>query len=179
MIDTFTLSPVRSMKIHLVPALLATCAVATSLSAQAGVDPLSIPSGTHARVMERDGKNYIKLTVVNATRDSLRYQLDNDPASKSMNWQRVGKMDVSRGRHRHFIAGAAIGLVAGAAIGAITGSATASGNDGFTPNQVGALEGIMGAIVGTVAGGVIGIVTRTESWAPVSIPHPNPLATNR
>jgi hypothetical protein len=136
------------------------------------VNPASIPSGTQARIVVPAGsKDYIKLTVVGANHDSLRYRLKSDPAARTLSWQGITRMDVSRGRHSNILAGMGIGLLTGAAVGALVGSSSANGKDGFTPSAVGTLDGIMGGIVGGLAGGVIGIVVRTEKWAPVSIPH--------
>src|SRR4051812_10195332 len=110
--------------------LFSLCIVAGSLSAQVAVDPQSIPSGTKARITRDESKDFIKLTVVGASQDSLRYRLSNDAGSTSLDWQHIGRMDVSRGRHSHFFAGLGLGLLAGATIGAISGSAGASGADG-------------------------------------------------
>jgi hypothetical protein len=162
------------MRILSFSTLFSLCVVASSLSAQAAVDPQTIPPGAKARITRDESKNFIKLTVVGASQDSLRYRLGNDATSRSVDWQRVDRMDVSRGRHSHFFAGLGLGLVAGAALGAIAGSAGASGNDGETPSAMGALGAIMGSISGSVIGAAVGLVVRTESWSPVSIPHDNP-----
>ena len=161
------------MRIPVFPALVCACAVASSLSGQnVPVNPASIPSGTQARiVVPADSKDYIKLTVVGANHDSLRYHLRSDPASRTLSWQGITRMDISRGRHSHILAGIGIGLLTGAAVGALVGSSSASGSDGETPSAMGTLEGIMGGIAGGLLGGIVGTVVRTEKWTPVLIPR--------
>jgi hypothetical protein len=137
-----------------------------------GVNPVSIPVGTRARIVEPAGsKDYIKLSVLGATHDSLRYQLNPEAAPASLPWQRVDRMDVSAGRHSNFLAGFGIGVLAGAAAGALIGSSSADGNDGMTPSAVGALGALTGAVGGGIAGGLVGIAVRTEKWVPVRLPR--------
>jgi hypothetical protein len=161
------------MRIRAFPALFCLCVIARSLSGQGfPVNPITIPSGTQARiVVPASSSDYIKLTVVGASHDSLRYQLKSEPAPKALDWHGITRMDVSRGRHSNFLAGVGLGILTGALGGALAGSSGASGNDGETPSAMGALGAMMGAVGGGVLGGIIGIIVRTEKWTPVSIPR--------
>ena len=135
-----------------------------------GINPVSIPMGARARVVvPAASSDFIKLSVLGATHDSLRYQLNAATAPTSLPWQRIDRMDVSAGRHSNFLAGIGLGILAGAAGGALIGSSSASGTDGYTPSAVGALGAMMGAVGGAIVGGIVGIAVRTEKWVPVWI----------
>jgi hypothetical protein len=78
-------------------------------------------------------------------------------------------LDISRGRHRHTLAGLGLGALGGAVLGAGFGAAYES-NDQFPIGrkydwEAGALLGV-GA--GLVLGTVIGTLIKTERWARVS-----------
>ncbi|MFN2638025.1 MAG: hypothetical protein ABR585_13450 [Gemmatimonadaceae bacterium] len=142
------------------------------------VSPAAIAAGTHGRIVgSGTGSGRIHLTVLNVSHDSLYYRLTADPTPQTLGWDQVAKMDVVRGRHRHFGAGAALGLLIGAGAGALIGSSSASGNDGYTPTAVGSLGGLAGGLFGLVTGGVVGLLWRTDTWVPVAVPrlpHPPP-----
>jgi hypothetical protein len=151
-------------------ALFCLCAIARSLSGQTGpIDPMSIPSGTEARIaLTGYSTDYIEVTVIAADRDSLRYRSDGDTTLKVLGWQGIGRMDVTDGRHSNFLPGAGIGALIGLAAGVSLGSSAGGGDD---PGGGGTLLGMAGVVFGGILGGVIGLFVRTENWTPVSIPR--------
>lgn len=135
-----------------------------------GIDRLSIAPGTEARVTEIAApKHYLRLTVLRADQDTLRFHFRQQLDTKALAWQDVSRMDVSVGHRSHFWQGLGIGLLTGVAVGALIGSSSASGEDGYTPSANGALGAIAGAMLGSVSGAVLGLVLRTEKWAPVTL----------
>lgn len=80
---------------------------APALSQSVRLDALSLQAGVRARILgpTADSK-YISITVASASPDSLRYSLDPSLATKSLAWQRIGKMDASMGRHTNVARGA-------------------------------------------------------------------------
>ena len=156
--------------------LILSFAVCGCAARQVGaINPQSIPPGTEARMIAVSGsKDYIRMRVVAATRDSLRYQLNADAAPQSLPWQRIDRFDVTRGTHSNFFPGLGIGLLSGVAIGALIGSQSASGNDGYTPTAVGVFGAISGGVLGGIAGGAVGLLARTQTWIPVYIPRAVP-----
>ena len=154
--------------------LLGLCAVSSSLAAQSATDPQSIAAGTHARIISSDdSKDYIKLTVVGASRDSLRYQLNHESETKALAWQQIRRMDMSTGSHGHAMVGVGLGLLGGAAIGAAMGS---SGTKGEMRGLAAMGFGILGGVVGGIVGGISGHMWRSENWAPVARPNHPPVA---
>jgi hypothetical protein len=89
------------MRIPAFPALFGLCVIVSSASAQVGaIDPLSTPSGTQARIIGvGSSTDFIKPTVIDVNRDSVRYQLNRDAGTKSLAWQRISRMDVSGESH--------------------------------------------------------------------------------
>lgn len=161
------------MRIPAILELFALCVIASSASAQVGaIDPLSIPPGTQARMIGvGSSTGYIKLTIIDVNRDSVRYRLNSDAGTKSLAWQGISRMDVSGGSHSNIARGLGFGFLAGLVGGAILGASTASGQDGFNAGPGAALGGMLGGAFGGLVGGVFGLVARTEAWVPVSIPH--------
>lgn len=161
------------MKLLAILAVLAFCASAPSALAQVGaIDPLSIPSGARARIIgPANARDYVKLTVVGVSPDTLRYRPNGEADSKALSWQNISRMDVSGGKHSNVLRGAGIGLLVGVVGGAIFGATTASGEDGYNAGPMAVMGGIYFGAVGGIAGGVIGLVARSENWIPVSLPH--------
>src|SRR6476469_581568 len=100
---------------------LGTCIVANRSPAQVtGINRLSIPTGTEARITEISApRHYLRLTVVPMAQDSLRFHIRQQVDTRALPWQDVSRMDVSVGRHSHFWQGLGIGLLTGVAVGAL------------------------------------------------------------
>jgi len=114
-------------------------------------------------------------TLVAIGGDSLRYIPDGDTTSRIVLLDRVARVDVGRGVHRHTLQG----FVTGATIGAFTGlvAGYASGNDpkqAFLSMTRADKAGLLGAAFGVIGGGVgtiIGFAHRSEAWQPVARPY--------
>ena len=101
-----------------------------------------------------------------------------DPYGETESFPRAGlsRVEVSKGRKGHTLAGAGIGLLAGASIGALYGIAECQGSPSCTGGSDGdmtileslAWAGIGGGI-GLVVGGVIGALYKTERWEDASV----------
>ena len=163
------------MKLFPILATLGFCVTAPAAWAQVrAIDPLSIPSGARARIIgPASAKDYIKLTVIGVTPDTLRYRLNGEADSKALSWQNISRMDVIRGKHTNFSRGLGIGLLVGVVGGAALGGATGPGGSGDYCNKgcAAVFTGLFFGAVGGIAGGVIGLVARSENWIPVSLPH--------
>ncbi len=164
------------MRIPAILELFGLCVIASSASAQVGaIDPLSIPPGTQARMIGvGSSTGYIKLTIIDVNRDSVRYRLNSDAGTKSLAWQGISRMDVSGGSHSNIARGLGFGFLIGLVGGAILGASAARSAPTGERQLVGpnaALGGILGGAFGGLVGGVFGLVARTEVWVPVSIPH--------
>lgn len=130
------------------------------------IDPLSIPSGARARIIgPASAKDYIKLTVIGVTPDTLRYRLNGEADSKALSWQNISRMDASGGKHRNAFRGLGLGFVGGFVAGAILGAT------GYEPGAFAVLGGMYGGALGAFAGLVLGTAVRSENWIPVSLPH--------
>ena len=163
------------MKLPAFAALFAVSVTSTAVFGQAsGVDPTSIVTGTGARIVpsEDAANGNIKVTVLGVSRDSLRYRLASDATPQALAWNRVAKMDILRGRHRHIGVGAALGVFVGVVAGGMSGTSSASGRDGFTPRTIGEVSAIAGGVFGLLAGGLAGFFWKSGTWVPVAIPHP-------
>ncbi len=159
------------MRLIAILAVLGFCVGAPSALAQVGaIDPLSIPSGAQARIIgPANARDYVKLTVVGVTPDTLHYRLNGEADSKALSWQNIRRMDVSGGRHSNFFRGLGIGLLVGVIGGAALGAATGHGTELNSAGFQAFVGGIYGGTLGALAGMVLGTAVRTESWIPVAL----------
>jgi len=89
----------------------------------------------------------------------------------------ITALDVSLGRKRNWLKGAAIGLVGGLILGSLTPLAerdVLNGSDGTTRGE--AIAG--GAFTGVLFGAGIGAVIRTERWSKVTLSAAQPRVQN-
>ena len=161
------------MRLLTIFAELGFCVTAPSALAQVGaIDPLSIPSGTQARIIgPTNARDYVKLTVIGVSPDTLRYRLNGEADSKALSWQNISRMDVSGGSHSNVGRGAGLGFLVGVVGGAVLGAATAPGTDGRNAGPLAVLGGLLGGALGGFAGTAIGFAVRSEDWIPVALPH--------
>ncbi|MFL5556283.1 MAG: hypothetical protein ACJ78D_10860 [Gemmatimonadaceae bacterium] len=154
------------MRLTLVTACVLVALPATISGQNVALNALSLQSGVHARILgpASDAK-YMVITVASASPDTLRYSLVPN-VEKSLSWQRIDRMDVSTGRHRHFWRGAGIGLLGGMTAGVIAGAQEKGEMRGLYTVSGGIVGGAFGAIVG----GVLGLAYASENWRPVTLP---------
>ncbi len=112
-------------------------------------------------------------TLVAVRADSLTFRPAGDTAVRAVATDRVAKLEMSRGMHRHTLDGLVIGAASGAAVGIVLG--LASGNDpqgGFLRFTAGDKAAILGAgfgTIGLVTGAIIGATKRSERWVPAAL----------
>lgn len=90
--------------------------------------------------------------------------------------ERVSKLEVSRGRHGHALAGAVFGFGGAAAAGAILGDSGPAVACPGPPNPCGGSNPKLGwalaaGLFGLPVGALVGHFIRTERWTPVDLPH--------
>ncbi|HEX8271746.1 MAG TPA: hypothetical protein VF615_03775 [Longimicrobiaceae bacterium] len=146
------------------PLLALVLLAAAPLRAQSeGPFPRQVVPGARVRVLEAGaGGRRFAGTVVRA--DSARLEVASGPSGRSLPWDRVELIEVSRGRRTFGSAlkGMAIGAVLGFAVYKSYADARYD-NDEF--NGVAAL--VEGAPVGALAGLGIGLALGRERWRPV------------
>lgn len=102
--------------------------------------------------------------------DSLMVRDDDRSVATAVPLATVDRLQVSRGRHSHWITGAAIGFAVGAATGVIAGVAGHNDADWLFSSGASAFLGaVLLAPVGAVTGLVVGLMVRTERWQTVPL----------
>jgi hypothetical protein len=161
----------RQVAMSVVVALALSTVVAPSAAAQTltgqTAAQLGLVPGVRVRVVETDSARSSQTGLLAAMVDNgivLRAEHRSD--SLTIRFARMERLEVSRGRHGHVLAGLAIGLAAGAGVGAVWAASTyRSGGFQFIKQGDDALiGGILGGMVGGVAGLVTGALVRTERW---------------
>jgi hypothetical protein len=162
------------MRLALATAFVLIVLPATTQGQSARLDALSLQAGARARILgPTTGANYQLITVASARPDSLRYSLDPSPATKSLAWQHISKMDASIGGHTNVARGAGIGFLVGLAGGAALGATTSGccNKEGRELRTVAIVaNGLLGGVIGGLVGAFIGSRQRTEDWVPVTLP---------
>jgi hypothetical protein len=154
---------------------------ATARGQSTRMDAMSLQAGARARILApAAGSKYELITVASARPDSLRYSLDPSPATKSLAWQQISKMDASIGGHTNVLRGAGIGFLVGLAGGAALGASTSGccNKEGRELRAVAIVaNGLIGGVIGGLVGAFIGSRQRSEDWVPVTLPS-TPVASN-
>jgi hypothetical protein len=137
--------------------------------------PSSLPPGTRVRVSAPTRQLMDAVGVVIAQRgDSLSIRGDVVGDTLRLDVRDLTRLEISRRKDRHTLAGAGLGLAFGAVMGAALG---ASAGDDSSPSYGPGLslkagdKAVIGAvgigIVGTVVGAFAGHQTVTDHWDPV------------
>jgi hypothetical protein len=156
------LSGENQMRLALAAAFVLVVLPATTKGQSARTDALALQDGARARILGSTvGSKYDLIAVGSGKPDSFRYSLDSSLATRSLAWQRNGKMDASIGGHRHVGRGLVFGLLVGAIGGVANGRLTNPGEMGRGYNEaVGAVG--FGAI-GAVCGAIVGYAWRSKN----------------
>jgi hypothetical protein len=158
-------------------AILATVVLLGPLSAQ---QPPSLARGQRVRVTAPSARlDRIVGTVLGVrgrefVLEVQRFRPQRGPfdstytATYSVSLDSLRSLEVSRGRHRHFWAGAGIGAVVGGVVGGIAGGAT-GGGFACTRGCAAGIGATSGVVLGGLLGGAIGAAIVTERWANVPL----------
>ena len=153
--------------------------------AQSAVIPAwPVGSGTRVRVLSPMlGDNKQVGVAVSATRDTLSFRREKQPAYTSLSTSDIRQLDISEGTHTRRLNGGLIGFLVGAAGGAAIGAATHKDPppcaDIITCVVFGPLktsrssEAILGGIAGGLLGGIVGTLVggrAVDTWVPVAVP---------
>ena len=158
--------------------------VAPVLPAQSSVIPAwPVASGTRVRVLSPMlGDNKQVGVAVSATRDTLSFRREKQPAYTSLSTSDIRQLDISQGTHTRRLNGGLIGFLVGAAGGAAIGAATHKDPPPctdfincveFSLNTSRSGDAILGGIAGGLLGGIVGTLVgarAVDTWVPVAVP---------
>lgn len=144
----------------------------------------TLAPGARVRLSIRDAyPGRVSGTLVALGDDTLRFTPDGDSTALVVRLDRLTRLDVSRGIHRHTLQDFVTGAVIGAFTGFIVGYA--SGDDPkqeFLSFSRGDKAAILGAGFGVIGGGIgtiVGFARRSEVWQPVARPYTVTIAPQR
>lgn len=120
-------------------------------------------------------------TLVEFRSDSLRVRREDAEDTVAVATREVTRLEISRHRDRHTLAGIGIGLAGGALIGAVTAGGNSRSAPSCAPNEPFCLHmgnvvdptvagAVGGGLIGALAGGIIGASYRTDRWEAVVLP---------
>ncbi len=157
--------------------------VAPVLPAQSSVIPAwPVASGTRVRVLSPMlGDNKQVGVAVSATRDTLSFRREKQPAYTSISTSDIRQLDISEGTHTRRLNGGLIGFLVGAAGGGALSAATHKDpppcTNFFGCDTFGQISRSGDAVLGAVFGGVLGAIVGTlvgsravDTWVPVAVP---------
>ncbi len=102
--------------------------------------------------------------------DTLMVRDDDRSVATAVPLATVDRLQVSRGRHSHWMTGAAIGFAVGAVTGVIVGVAGHNDTDWLIGSGASAFLGaVLLAPIGAGTGPVVGLLVRTERWQTVPL----------
>jgi hypothetical protein len=109
--------------------------------------------------------------VVEAVRpDTLLVRDDDRSVATAVPLPTVDRLQVSLGRHSHWVRGAGIGFVVGAVTGAVLGAAGHNEEDVFFgPGATAFMGAILLSPIGAATGALVGLMVKTERWETVSL----------
>ena len=150
--------------------------VAMVLTGVAGPDALAqanapVQPGQRVRLRSAVAQTPELVGVVEAVRpDTLLVRDDDRSVATAVPLTTVDRLQVSRGRHSHWVSGAGIGFVVGAATGAILGVAGHNESDWIIGPGASAFVGaVLLGPIGAGAGAAVGLMVKTERWETVPL----------
>jgi hypothetical protein len=163
--------PSRASRARALPALVALALTVGSALPAVGQGVDAAPPGTRVRVMARGITARPLVGVVNEWRpDALVIRSIDRPGTMRIPLPALTRLDVSQGRHSHWVRGGAIGLAAGLAASGLFLAAFCSDLDtSCHADTVGRVLAIFG-LPPTMIGLGIGLAIRSERWERVPLP---------
>jgi len=156
------------MRCSVLLAVLLAAVAGSTVLAQA---PAPVQPGQRVRVRSTVAHTPELTGVVEAVRpDTLIVRDDDRSVPTAVLLATVDRLQVSRGRHSHWITGAAVGFAVGAATGVIAGVAGHNDADWLFGSGASAFLGaVLLAPIGAGTGAVVGLLVRTERWQTVPL----------
>lgn len=108
--------------------------------------------------------------VISATRDSLSFRAERQPAYTSLMTSDIRQLEVSHGIRRHRFIGGLVGFSLGAVAGGFIGAATVEKGNGSARVDAAAIGAGVGGLLGAVAGALV-IGRTVDTWVPVALPN--------
>ena len=141
------------------------------MAAQAPAIPAwPVAEGARVRVLSPVLGNEPRVgLVVSATRDSLSFRAERQPAYTSLRTSDIRQLEVSQGTRSHRLIGGLVGFAAGAVAGGFIGAATVEKGNGFARVDGAAVGASIGGLLGAVAGALV-IGRSVDTWVPVALP---------
>ena len=147
------------------------------LAAQSAMPEGAVGPGARVRITQAGSKPRTAVVVARSA-DTLVVRWPENSNAVALPYAGISRLDVSTGRHRKVLKGAAIGTLSAGAVGAILGAAT------YQPCESTELFGCLmasssaseSAVIGGVLGGALGLVVGTlvglpkrDDWHQVSL----------
>jgi hypothetical protein len=147
------------------------------LPGQATTLATSVQPGARVRITHA-GQKPRTAVVVAQRADTLHVRWPEYTNAVALPFAEISRLDVSTGRHRKVLKGAALGTLSAGAVGAVLGAAT------YTPcesteflgclmaptsaSESALLGGVVGGVVGLIVGSLVGLPAR-DDWRQVSL----------
>jgi hypothetical protein len=147
------------------------------LTGQAAMPEGAVGPGARVRITQAGQKPRIAVVVARSA-DTLVVRWPEYRNAVALPFAEISRLDVSTGRHRKVLKGAAIGTLSAGAVGAILGAAT------YTPcestelfgclmaptsaSESAAVGGVLGGALGLIVGTLVGLPKR-DDWRQVSL----------
>ena len=107
--------------------------------------------------------------VVSATRDTLSFRAERQPAYTPLRTSDIRQLEVSQGTRSHRLIGGLVGFAAGAVAGGFIGAAAVEKGNGFARVDGAGVGASIGGLLGAVAGALV-IGRSVDTWVPVALP---------
>ena len=147
------------------------------LTGQAAMPAGAVGPGARVRITQT-GQKPRTAVVVARSADTLVVRWPENSNAVAVPFGQISRLDVSTGRHRKVLKGAAIGTVSAGTIGAILGAATyqpCESTELFgclmassSASESAVLGGVVGGALGLIVGSLVGLPKR-DDWHQVSL----------
>jgi hypothetical protein len=108
--------------------------------------------------------------VVSATRDSLSFRAQRQPAAYALRTSDIRQLEISQGTRSHRFIGGLVGFSLGAVAGGFIGAATVEKGNGSARVDAAIIGAGVGGLLGAVAGALV-IGRTVDTWVPVALPN--------
>ena len=139
------------------------------LPGQATTLAAAVQPGARVRITHAGQKPRTAVVVAHSA-DSLLVRWPEYTNAVAVPFAEISRLDVSTGRHRRLLKGAALGTLSAGTVGAVLGAAT------YSPCESTEFLGCLMAVIGGVVGGVLGLIVGTlvglpsrDDWQQVSL----------